>query len=153
MYQNEFCNILHSYDILSEVPSDQRSDRYRMIMRFLEFKIHENCNHEIVEDSIDINVEYSRTIHYCDTCKLSFNIDFFYSYFITNLKYGHRNLWRLDYKTKQYNLLNYSLANNKIILTIYDPNPDIDISSRRDIPLYLKDLFSCRIENNILCIY
>ena len=152
MYQHEFDNILKSYEILTNIPMDQRSDKYRGITRFHEFKIHENCNHNIIEDSIDIDVDYSKTIYYCDTCRLTFNIEFFYNYFTVNLQEAHKNLWRLNYDTKQYTLLDYSMSNGEIILTIYKPSSDIDTSYKHIISVYLKDLFYCHIENNILYI-
>jgi hypothetical protein len=152
MYQHELSNILNAYNILNNVPSNMRSDKYKEIVRFHAFKIHENCSHNIIQDSIDTDVDYSQTIYYCDTCRLTFNIDFFYSYMTHNLQEVNKNLWRLNYDSIQYTLLDYSMSNGKILLTIYKPSSDIDTSYKQIIPVYLNDLFCCHIENNILYI-
>ena len=49
------------------------NEEYKNICKLMEDYIKNNCQHCIVEDSIDINPEKSKTIFYCSKCMKSFD--------------------------------------------------------------------------------
>jgi hypothetical protein len=48
------------------------NEEYNNICKLMEEYIIHNCNHNIVEDSIDITPDRSQTIFYCSKCMKSF---------------------------------------------------------------------------------
>jgi hypothetical protein len=48
------------------------NEEYNNICKLMKEYIIHNCNHNIVEDSIDITPDTSRTIFYCSKCMKSF---------------------------------------------------------------------------------
>ena len=58
---------------LDAIPEKAQKDSYRVIFRLVETYLIVNCKHNIVEDSIDVDVEKSKTIHYCEKCLLTFD--------------------------------------------------------------------------------
>ena len=61
-----------AFENLKRLPETLRDDNYANIIDTLFNYLNDNCNHKIIEDSIDINEETSQQIFYCEHCNLSF---------------------------------------------------------------------------------
>jgi hypothetical protein len=49
------------------------NEEYKNICKLMEDYIINNCEHDIVEDSIDIDPDRSKTIYYCSKCMKNFD--------------------------------------------------------------------------------
>ena len=56
-----------------KVATKTQNSEYINICKLMEEYIIHNCNHNIVEDSIDITPDTSQTIFYCSKCMKSFD--------------------------------------------------------------------------------
>ena len=61
-------NALRYLKVLVQNPNEE----YKNICKLMEEYIINNCEHNIVEDSIDIHPDKSQTIFYCSKCMKSF---------------------------------------------------------------------------------
>jgi len=57
---------------LESVSTNRRNKDYNTIMSAILLYLDTYCEHHIVQDMIDTDVEYSTTIHYCDKCYKTF---------------------------------------------------------------------------------
>ena len=53
---------------LDAFPKTLQNTEYSKIVELVNSYIENNCNHRIVQDSIDLGPDSSRTIYYCETC-------------------------------------------------------------------------------------
>ena len=60
-----------AYRYLSGLPKNRQNDDYESIARRMKSYLAKYCIHCIVRDVIDINPEYSKTIHYCKNCNMN----------------------------------------------------------------------------------
>jgi hypothetical protein len=58
---------------LDAMPIQLQSPDYRKIVELVNSYIEKNCKHQIIDDSIDVGYEQSRTIRYCELCLKTFN--------------------------------------------------------------------------------
>lgn len=72
MSQTEICNaMIRSREILKTVHISIQDGPYRSIINLIESYIEANCNHEYVDDMIDIDPDTSKMIRYCIHCEHS----------------------------------------------------------------------------------
>lgn len=78
---DESCNLCISDDIvamtrtmtnLTSIPQEMQNADYRKIVKYVNEYLIKHCQHNIVTDSIDIDVDMSETIHYCQICFQTF---------------------------------------------------------------------------------
>ena len=58
---------------LESLPEYLKNDDYTNILKLIQKYIDNNCKHNIVSDSIDLNYDESRTIYYCLDCMKTFD--------------------------------------------------------------------------------
>lgn len=57
---------------LDSFPVRLQSPEYKKIVELVNSYIHSNCKHRIVDDSIDVSLDESRSIRYCELCFKNF---------------------------------------------------------------------------------
>ena len=58
---------------LDGIPVLLQDSEYKEILNLVNKYILKNCNHNIIEDTIDITLDKSKTIYYCEKCMLCFD--------------------------------------------------------------------------------
>jgi hypothetical protein len=53
---------------LDGIPVLLQDSEYREILNLINKYILKNCNHKVIEDTIDITLDESKTIYYCEKC-------------------------------------------------------------------------------------
>lgn len=72
MSQTENCNaMIRSREILNTVHISIQDGTYRNIINLIESYIESHCNHEYIDDLIDIDPDTSKMIRYCIHCEHS----------------------------------------------------------------------------------
>lgn len=64
----EIVSILHYYKILNPNEED-----YKNVLNNCRDYLKKNCNHNLVNDVIDIDLDRRAYIRYCDICEIHFN--------------------------------------------------------------------------------
>jgi len=54
--------------VLENIPENERNDEYNTILESINSYIDNKCNHYVVTDFIDVDVECTKMIHYCKIC-------------------------------------------------------------------------------------
>lgn len=54
--------------VLENIPRNERCDEYNTILESINSYIDNKCNHYVVTDFIDVDVERTKMIHYCKIC-------------------------------------------------------------------------------------
>ena len=62
-----------SIRLLRYVPYENQNDDYKCILHMVRKYLLTYCNHEIYIDEIDVDVDQTKTIKYCDKCGLTFD--------------------------------------------------------------------------------
>ena len=139
---DEIDSLIKINEILSNVNNDKED--IRNLKEHVYSILYNTCYHDICEDMIDINDEKCQTIHYCNTCFLTLDIDQIYKYIIFSLKYVDKELWLLHYQNHYCKLLSVTIQNNKIVFSIILKEEVVTL----EIPL--KNLFRCKVVSNIV---
>ena len=58
--------------ILNTLPKDKQNSDYKNIIQLIEKYLIYHCNHNIIEDLIDIDPDRSKMIKYCTLCYKTF---------------------------------------------------------------------------------
>ena len=83
------------------------------------------CNHNIIYDYIDIDVEKSKQICYCDICYLTIDAEFICNFLLFNLDIELKEIWKLHVGNFSYPLKNIYKQNNTVKLSIISDNNKI----------------------------
>lgn len=109
--------------------------------------LHNNCIHEIIEDMIDVDVDKSHIIYYCNNCFLTFDINYIYNYIIFSLTAFDKDKWLILYNKEYYKLLSVRVQNNNLKFSIILKEDLVDIC------FSLHQLFRCKVLSNIVLIH
>ena len=63
--------MIRSREILNTVHISIQDGAYRNIIKLIDSYLETNCNHEYVDDMIDIDTDTSKNIRYCIHCEHS----------------------------------------------------------------------------------
>lgn len=58
--------------ILNTLPNDKQNPDYKNIIQLVEKYLIDHCNHNIIDDLIDIDPDRSKMIKYCTLCYKTF---------------------------------------------------------------------------------
>jgi len=58
---------------MDSLPIKMQPPDYKKIVEMVDSYIKKNCKHRIIDDSIDVGYEESRTIRYCELCLKTMN--------------------------------------------------------------------------------
>lgn len=59
--------------MLHSLPREEQNSDYKHVMDLVNTYLLKKCNHHIITDHIDTDVEQSETIKYCEKCYLTFD--------------------------------------------------------------------------------
>jgi hypothetical protein len=108
----DVANTMKQYDI------NQQSTSYKKIIKQVDYRIFELCQHCIVEDCIDTDIDNCCNIKYCSKCLLTFNIQFIFSYLQYSLENIDSTQWTLHHNNNVYFIQKYWVQNNRICFSI-----------------------------------
>lgn len=60
-------------DLLQAIEPKSQNEEYKKIVKDVKEYLSKFCNHRIIQDYIDNDVEYCTVIHYCVTCSETFS--------------------------------------------------------------------------------
>ncbi len=60
--------IIRSRDLLQMIDKQEQNELYREIYNKLETYINTYCDHDFIDDTIDIDPDKSKSISYCKNC-------------------------------------------------------------------------------------
>jgi len=58
---------------LNAVPNSSQDEEFKEILCLVEKYLNTHCNHNIIEDLIDIDPDRSKMVKYCNLCYKTFN--------------------------------------------------------------------------------
>lgn len=79
----------------------------------------EECNHHLVYDNIDIDIDKSMDICYCSKCFLTFHSEFIYSYLHFKLNPLKKDKWQIHHYNTVYNMNDFFIKNTKITISVF----------------------------------
>lgn len=59
-------------ELLQATPERHQNEDYKKIVSDVKLYLSKYCSHRIIQDYIDIDVEYGKVIHYCVNCNETF---------------------------------------------------------------------------------
>ena len=65
---DEVKTMIRAKSIMDRIPETEQSVEYKTIIQMIQTFLHDNCQHEIVIDNIDVTPDKSVTIFYCKHC-------------------------------------------------------------------------------------
>lgn len=60
-------------EIKNILVSSEKNDEIKTILKMVDNFLLKHCQHEIVDDLIDIDPDRSKSIRYCEKCLITFN--------------------------------------------------------------------------------
>jgi hypothetical protein len=145
MNPTEIKTLVSAVNILQNIPDELRSPYYSEVLLTNKHALHHNCHHCLITDDIDVDVDKSVNIHYCETCELTFDIHFFYDYFMNTLKNVKQEYWSISIRSHVCPLRDFFIEKNKIVFNVLKKGNQSCLVS-----VYLKDLLRSRVERNII---
>jgi len=147
MNVNELDTLIHAKQVLDNIPCGCRTVEYVNICFEINCVIHRRCQHNIIFDEVDVDVEKSESICYCDKCYFTFNIDFFRDYLLYLLDNSKRDQWKIITNKGIYDLYDIYVLRNQICFQINS------VSNMNNVcAYYLKDILNCHADDSIVYI-
>lgn len=112
---NEFEQCITIKKIIENNP---KTDNTRVLYNHVCAVLFETCNHYLVHDYIDINIDKSVSICYCSKCMLTIHVDFIYSYLKFKLDNTKKKEWSFYYNNIHYCMTDFFIDNDKIVITV-----------------------------------
>jgi hypothetical protein len=145
MDEHELQNVIDSVNILQNIPYKKRSVSYSNLLLHNQCVLHNNCLHTIVNDNIDVDVDQHLLVHYCDKCRLTFDIEFFYNYFAESLKNIKQEYWSISIHSYVCPLRDFYILNDKIVFKVLKKGNHSCLVS-----VYLHEIMNSRVVKNII---
>lgn len=114
METNELETLIEAKKLLSNVPFNRQSVDYINICFEIDSILYRRCNHKICFDSIDIDVERSENICYCENCYLTFTVEFFRDFLLFCLDENKRDQWKVITNEGIYDLYDIYVLRNQL---------------------------------------
>ena len=134
-------------ETLSCIPIDKQSVEYENINFKINCLIHKRCNHDIIFDDIDIDIDKSESICYCTKCYLTFSVQFIKDYILYTLHNDKKDQWKIITKDGVFDLIDIYVKNNWLYFQIWCPgwnNPS------NTLKFALKDILHCNVDNTFV---
>lgn len=139
--------LIKAKETLSCIPIVNQSVEYENINFKINYLIHKRCNHDIVFDDIDTDIDKSELICYCTKCYLTFTVYFFKDYILSTLAEHKKNHWKIITKDGIFDLIDVYVKNNLLHFQIWChgwTNPTSIIK------FTLKDVLHCSVDDTII---
>lgn len=147
MNEDEIACLVKSVEQLKCVPVEHRTDTYNKLICLNQIQLYENCEHEYIHDFIDVSLDKTVMITYCNKCNLDFNVNFYFEYFKSSLSCVNKEYWKIKVRTHICPLISFQLKNNRIQFFVY--KNDIQTVT---INAFLKDLLNSKVYNDTIII-
>ncbi len=147
MELTELDALIQAKQTLSCIPILKQSVEYENIIFKINCVIYKRCNHDIVFDNIDIDIEKCETICFCNNCELTFTAHFFKDYLLSTLDENKKDQWKVITRDGIYDLIDIYVKNNWLYFQIWSPgfnNPS------GIIKFTLKDILNCNADESII---
>lgn len=72
-YQYDIDIMSRVFGMLNSLPNDEYNKDYQKILGVVKEYLLKHCKHTICNDEIDIDVEKSKGIRYCECCYMTFD--------------------------------------------------------------------------------
>lgn len=60
-------------ELLQAIPPEQQNEDNKKIREDVKKYLLNHCNHQIIQDYVDVDVEHSMVVYYCEHCKQTFS--------------------------------------------------------------------------------
>jgi hypothetical protein len=134
---------------LEAIPKQYQNRDYSEINKRVDAYVKHYCNHDVTCDSVDIDMERSKTIYYCEICLRTFTIDEIYKEISSEINYS-RNVCDmfLFYKERLFKIENVRRVSGVIELDCsYEEE---NLQTHKTHSLGISVLAGCRFEGNVL---
>lgn len=134
---------------LEAIPKQYQNRDYSEINKRVVAYVKHYCKHDVACDSVDIDMERSKTIYYCETCLRTFTIDEIYKEISSEINYS-RNVCDmfLFYKERLFKIENVRRVSGVIELDCsYEEE---NLQTHKTYSLGISVLAGCRFEGNVL---
>jgi hypothetical protein len=134
---------------LEAIPKQYQNRDYSEINKRVDAYVKQYCRHDVTRDSVDIEMERSKTIYYCETCLRTFTIDEIYKEISSEINYS-RNVCDmfLFYKERLFKIENVRRVSGVIELDCsYEEE---NLQTHKTHSLGISVLAGCRFEGNVL---
>tara|TARA_B100000424_G_scaffold267969_1_gene261835 strand:- start:384 stop:839 length:456 start_codon:yes stop_codon:yes gene_type:complete len=141
--------LIQAKETLSCIPINKQSVEYENVNFNINSVIHKRCNHDIVFDNIDIDIERCETICYCTKCSLTFTVQFIKDYMLSTLDHDKREQWKIITNNGIFDLVDIYVKDNWLHFQIWCPgwnNPS------NTIKFNLKDVLHSTADKTIIYI-
>ena len=147
MNENEVVCLINCIDQLESIPVEERTDTYNKLIFFNQVQLYENCEHEYIQDFIDVSLDKTIMITYCSKCNLYFDVNFYFEYFKYSLSIINKKDWKVKIRSHTCPLLNFQLKDNKIQFIVFKNEIEKVI-----VNAFLKDLLDSKVCNDTIVI-
>ena len=65
---DEVRTMIRAKSIIDQIPETEQSVEYKTIIQMIQIFLHKNCQHQIINDNIDVTPDKSVAIFYCKHC-------------------------------------------------------------------------------------
>jgi hypothetical protein len=134
---------------LEAIPKQYQNRDYSEINKRVDAYVKHYCKHDVARDSVDIDMERSKTIYYCETCLRTFTIDEIYKEISSEINYS-RNVCDmfLFYKERLFKIENVRRVSGVIELDC--SHGEDNVQTHKTYSLGISVLAGCRFEGNVL---
>ena len=146
MEYTELDLLIVAKNALSNKLIDYQTVEYENIVFNIDCAIHRRCEHNIINDTIDIDVEKTQNVCYCDKCYLTFTITFFRDYLLCSLNQDKRDQWKIITNDGVFDLIDIYCQNDMLYFQTWCSG------WTHIIKFSLKDILNCNADDSIVYI-
>lgn len=134
---------------LEAIPTQYQNRDYSEINKRVAAYVKHYCKHDVACDSVDIDLERSKTIYYCETCLRTFTIDQIYKEISSEINYS-RNVCDmfLFYKERLFKI--ETVRRVACVIEFDCSHGEDNVQTQKTHSLGLSVLAGCRFEGNVL---
>ncbi len=147
MESNELDTLITVRNTLSNIPINRQSVEYMNICFEIDAILYKRCEHKILFDTIDIDIEHSKHIWYCDKCFLTFNVEFFRDFLLFTLDEKKRDQWKVITNKGIFDIYDIYVLNNQLCFQICCYH-DFNECHKYN----LQEILNCRADDSIVYI-
>lgn len=145
MELNELDTLITVRNTLSNIPVNRQSVEYMNICFEINTILYKRCDHNIIFDTIDVNVEQSKPICYCDKCFLTLNVEFFRDFLLYSLNETKRDQWKVITGKGIFDIYDIYVSNNQLCFQI-----GVYVNFNECHKYNLQEILNCRADDTIV---
>lgn len=145
METNELDALIDVKKCLSNIPLNRQSVDYINVCFEIDAILYRRCDHKLYFDSIDIDVERTENICYCEKCYLTFNVEFFRDLLLFSLNEKKRDQWKIITNEGIYDLYDIYVLQNQLCFQI-----EITRNYNGARKYNLHEILGCRADEDIV---